>query len=109
MTTPTNQFMVKDTPIEKDTLYREYVRNVIEETLQQRENQILKALEERGFKFENRIELEEFAKTRCQVLRFQNLKRILTVDGNPVCEWWETSRFENNGNTFTCIVGEPAA
>jgi len=79
----------------------------ISETVKKREDQILKVLEDNGYKFENRVELEEFARTRCELISFQDSpKKILAVDGKQICEWWETSRFENDGNKFSCIIGE---
>lgn len=88
-------------------ILHDVMSSCISEIVKKREDQILKTLEDNGYKFQNRVELEEFARTRCQLLTFQDsLKRILVVDGKQTCEWWETSRFENNGNKITCIIGE---
>ncbi|MEO9474157.1 MAG: hypothetical protein ABJG41_01440 [Cyclobacteriaceae bacterium] len=78
----------------------------IQETVKQREDQILKHLKENGFEFENRQELEQFSKTRCTLEKHDNQLNVLKVDGIQICTWWDTSRFETDGDKFTAIIGE---
>ena len=85
------------------------MQKAFQEILQKREDQILEKLKENGFEFENRAQLLEFAKNRCELLCMDNKLRVLKADGKVICEWWETSRFENDGQTFTCIIGEAPA
>ena len=85
----------------------EIIGQTISEIHREREAQIIKALKDRGYDFQDRNELEFFAKTRCQVISFMNSSRkILAVDGKPICEWWDTFRLERDENKFTYIVGE---
>ena len=79
----------------------------IQDIIKQREDQILKHLKDHGYEFENRADLEHFAKTRCTLERYPNQLNVLRADGKHICEWWDTSRFENDGERFTCVVGEP--
>lgn len=81
----------------------------LQEIAQKREDQILQKLSEHGYTFKHKSELEHFAKTRCVLEKYDNQLRILRVDGKIICEWWETSRFEQKENVMTVIVGEPPA
>lgn len=83
-------------------------RQVMENAIKQHEDRILNILAEHGYTFENRMELVHFAKTRCEVLNFTERKvKVLRVDGKPICEWYDTVRFENDGVNFKVIMGEP--
>ena len=75
-----------------------------------REEQIIKALNENGYELDinNREELERFAKTRCELISFTyNDRKILKVDGKPICEWWDAHEFSWEGNKVTCVTGKP--
>lgn len=83
-------------------------KDFIDEIYNKRELQVLSALKDHGYVFKNKMEYNHFLKTRCDLMIPNNSKkRILKVDGKVVIEWWETVRFKQDGNTFTCIVGEP--
>lgn len=102
-------------PEEYKNIYRiteELTKKHIREVVKKREDQILQKLSEHGYTFKNKLDLEHFAKTRCVLEKYDNKYRVLRVDGKIVCEWWETSRFdqktEKDGTyKFTCIIGEP--
>lgn len=97
-----------DLQLPKEKYFQDVMNLCTSQIIKKREEQILKVLEDNGYKFENRMELEAFAKTRCVLISFQDSsKKILIVDGKEICEWFETSRFENDDNKFTCIIGEP--
>ncbi|WP_281256405.1 hypothetical protein [Labilibaculum manganireducens] len=40
------------------------------------------------------------------MVKEDNKRCALLVDGKEVVEWWDTVRIEQNGNTFTAIMGE---
>jgi|GEM_PF-4130583 len=84
-----------------------YTTMVINEVIKAREDQILNILKEHGFEFKNRIELAQFAKSRCTVEKYPNRLNVLRVDGEFICDWWDTSRFVNDDPlTFSVIIGE---
>lgn len=75
-----------------------------------REKQIIKVLNDNGYNLDinNRAELKHFAKTRCELISFDyNDKKILKVDGKPICEWWDTYQFNWEVNEVTCITSKP--
>ncbi len=71
------------------------------------EQQIINKLEDNGYKFETRQELEEFAKTRCNLEHHPNKLRRLTVDGLIICEWWDTLEITEKDGKYTSIKGNP--
>jgi hypothetical protein len=66
----------------------------------------LEKLKENGFEFENKADLMLFAMTRCTLEVYPNKLNILRADGKIICEWYDTHRFEKNGDVFSVIIGE---
>ncbi|MEP4136697.1 MAG: hypothetical protein ABJL71_18860 [Cyclobacteriaceae bacterium] len=91
----------------KSHTHLSFINRVIQDSIKQREDQILKHLKDHGYEFETRADLGHFAKTRCTLEKYPHHLNVLRADGKYICEWWDTSRFENDGERFTCIIGEP--
>lgn len=84
----------------------QYQRSFIESLVKKHDNRIIDVLKENGYTFDNPKELEEFAKERCKLVKEDNKRCTLFVDGNAIVVWWDTVRLKQNGNTFTAIMGE---
>ena len=69
------------------------------------DKKITDALEANGYKFETRQELEEFARTKCNLEHHTNKLRRLTVDGLVICEWWDTLEVTEKDGKYTAIKG----
>ena len=68
------------------------IKEIMEQTMQKisldferkLEELVFAALEEKGFKFNNTVDLENFLKTRCKVIdNVEEKERIYCVDGKP--------------------------
>lgn len=69
-------------------------------------------LEDNGHSIKDRIELEEFLETRCQILEVQDSAiKYLTVDDIAICYWSSTREISSNSENgkITLHVGEVTA
>ena len=88
-------------------LLADVIGRLVRDGANKREEQIIEVLKNNGHTFETKEELYEFAKTRCEVIAFDyNQRKILKVDGKPVCEWCDTPTFNNDGNTYKVTWGK---
>lgn len=84
--------------------YQEFENNLSKKLTQLREDYILESLRNYGYTFENKSDLENFAKTKCVIGKYHNGSRVLRVQGKIICKWTEPFGFDDNGNlnpTFT--------
>jgi hypothetical protein len=80
--------------------------------MQAHEDRIIKALEDKGYKFDSREELEHFAKTECHVIipvrsqwEAESKIRHLYVGSELICTWSEEINVKEDGGRFTVIMG----
>lgn len=87
-----------------DTL-REQSQELSEKIHRQREEYIEKALAVHGYFFEDREEMLEFMKEKCELYHFVNSKiYILKAEGKDILSWSDLSGFRQFGNTFQWVI-----
>ena len=70
------------------------------------DTQIIDILKNNGYIFENRAELEYFAKTRCSLVSSKGGNRkVLMVDNKELCEWYDDMFIDYENNKFTATFG----
>ena len=72
--------------------------------IKKRETQILDVLKKNGFVFENKDQLIDFMKTRCERYIQGNVTKLL-IDEKVICEWNDSVNIEFDGNTVKATMG----
>jgi len=81
------------------------INNISRSLMQKRDEQIMEALKECGYEFQNDYQIKRFAEEMATIYSFKE-KRILKVGDESICEWNDTLDFENNGNEIKVILGK---
>lgn len=77
----------------------------VEEVILKRDKWLILELEKNGFIFTSKEDFNKFLESRCIIKQNKKLNRLY-VDGEPICEWWDTIRSEVNGDRFTIVLGD---
>lgn len=85
--------------IEKEIIKKFYSKN--ESILKE---QILLALSNHGFNFENEDQFLEFCKTKCELVS-QNQIQTLLVGKKPICRWDNNPEITTDGNKIIATSG----
>lgn len=86
-------------------IIQELISDQTKNLIQMREDQIIEALRELGYKLDTYEEKVEFAKNRCTILRFPDRMTQLAVDGQPVLQWSEEININHSGTVMKTTIG----
>jgi len=86
------------------------VENLARSLNNQREQQVIERLNDLGFKFSNRSDLEQFCRKRLTLLVNEHKKQLVLDGKTAICHWDDTPNieFQWTGNTYfaTATLGK---
>jgi hypothetical protein len=80
----------------------EIQQNSLNEIVRKRDEFIRKAIEEKGFPLDS-----DFLSKNGEIKKHDNKYCELFICGKLICSWWDTFKFDDKGNSFNIIYGEP--